>query len=103
MRTVSRLPQRNIAGLATNVPGPRDKLKFCGATLEQTMFWVPQSGDVGIGVSVLTYACQVQFGLITDSTLCPDPEGIIEQFAPEFDKLLTLALMLPWGEEGADL
>jgi hypothetical protein len=63
------------------------------------MFWVPQSGDIGMGVSILTYAGHVQFGLITDSKLCPDPEAIIARFGPEFNKLLVLALMLPWGEE----
>jgi hypothetical protein len=63
------------------------------------MFWVPQSGDIGMGVSILTYAGHVQFGLITDAKLCPDPEAIIAQFEPEFEKLTTLTLMLPWGEE----
>jgi diacylglycerol O-acyltransferase / wax synthase len=82
----------------TNVPGPATKLKFCGSTLTQTMFWVPQSGDIGVGISILSYGGGVQFGLITDSTLCPDPENIIERFAPEFEKLLMTMLMLPWGE-----
>jgi diacylglycerol O-acyltransferase len=31
--------------------GPAEPLKFCGSTLRQTMFWVPASGDVGVGVS----------------------------------------------------
>lgn len=93
---------KKATAVMTNVPGPAESLHFCGSTVERVMFWVPQSGDIGVGVSILTYAGRVQFGLITDSTLCPDPEGIIEQFAPEFDKLLVLALMLPWGEEGAD-
>ncbi|MEO8120514.1 MAG: wax ester/triacylglycerol synthase family O-acyltransferase, partial [Rhodoferax sp.] len=42
---------KKTTAVMTNVPGPRDKLKFCGATLQQSMFWVPQSGDVGLGVS----------------------------------------------------
>jgi diacylglycerol O-acyltransferase len=41
----------------------------------------------------------VQFGLITDRKLCPHPQKIIDRFAPEFEKLLLVALMLPWGEE----
>ena len=45
------------------------------------MFWVPQSGDIGVGVSILTYAGGVQFGLITDAQLCPDPQAIIDRFA----------------------
>jgi WS/DGAT/MGAT family acyltransferase len=88
---------KKTTAVMTNVPGPRDKLLFCGATLEQTLFWVPQSGTVGLGVSILSYAGGVQFGIISDSTLCPDPQAIIDQFAPEFDKLSLLTLMLPWG------
>ena len=99
---VLNLFARKTTAVMTNVPGPRAPLKFCGATLKQTMFWVPASGDVGIGVSVLSYGGGVQFGLITDAGLCPDPDAIVERFGPEFDKLAWLAMMLPWpGEEGA--
>jgi len=80
----------------TNVPGPARPLKLCGSTLRQSMFWVPQSGDIGIGVSIFSYAGGVQFALITDSRLCPQPQRIVERFAPELDKLLWLTLMLPW-------
>lgn len=87
---------RKTTAVMTNVPGPREKLQFCGATLEQTMFWVPQSGDIGLGVSILSYGGGVQFGVIGDTQLCPDPQAIIDQFHPEFAKLTTLTLMLPW-------
>jgi diacylglycerol O-acyltransferase len=90
---------KKATAVMTNVPGPKEPLKFCGATLRQTMFWVPQSGDIGMGVSILSYGGGVQFGLITDATLCPDPQAIIERFEPEFDRLLTLTLMLPWGAD----
>ena len=89
---------KKATAVMTNVPGPAKPLKFCGSTLRQTMFWVPQSGDIGVGVSVLSYGGGVQFGLITDKKLCPDPEAVVARFEPEFEKLLTLTLMLPWGE-----
>ena len=89
---------KKTTAVMTNVPGPRDKLKFCGSTLEQSMFWVPQSGDVGLGVSILSYGGGVQFGVITDSLLCPEPQRIIDEFVPEFAKLSLVTLMLPWGE-----
>ena len=89
---------KKTTAVITNVPGPRDKLKFCGATLEQSMFWVPQSGDVGLGVSILSYGGGVQFGVITDSLLCPEPQRIIDEFMPEFAKLSIVTLMLPWSE-----
>ncbi len=90
---------KKTTAVMTNVPGPAVPLTFCGATLRQNMFWVPTSGDVGVGLSILSYGGGVQFGLITDSALCPDPDAIASHFAPEFDKLLTLTLMLPWGAE----
>ncbi|MCE4537983.1 wax ester/triacylglycerol synthase family O-acyltransferase [Pelomonas sp. P7] len=89
---------RKATAVMTNVPGPAEPLKFCGSTVEKVMFWVPQSGDIGMGVSILTYAGRVQFGLITDRGLCPDPEAIVANFAPEFEKLLLLSLMLPWAD-----
>ncbi len=89
---------KKTTAVMTNVPGPREKLKLLGSTLEQSMFWVPQSGDIGLGVSILSYGGGVQFGVITDTTLCPDPQKIIDEFGPEFAKLSIVTLMLPWGE-----
>ena len=89
---------RKTTAVMTNVPGPREKLKFCGSTLEQPLVWVPQSGTVGLGVSILSYGGGVQFGIISDATLCPDPQAIIDKFEPEFDKLRLLTLMLPWED-----
>ncbi|WP_460509682.1 wax ester/triacylglycerol synthase family O-acyltransferase [Hydrogenophaga soli] len=86
---------RKTTAVMTNVPGPAEKLKFCGSTLEQVMFWVPQSGDIGVGVSILSYGGGVQFGLITDTAMCPNPQEIIDRFAPQFEQLLWLSLMLP--------
>jgi WS/DGAT/MGAT family acyltransferase len=89
---------RKTTAVMTNVPGPASKLQFCDSTLEQTMFWVPQSGDIGVGVSILSYGGGVQFGLITDTAMCPEPERVIAQFAPQFQQLTWLSLLLPWGE-----
>lgn len=98
---VTGLFARKTTAVMTNVPGPREPLKFCGSTLRQNMFWVPQSGHIGMGVSILSYAGGVQFGLITDKKLCPEPQRIIDRFAPEFEKLLWVTMMLPWGEAAA--
>lgn len=87
---------RKTTAVMTNVPGPRERLTFLGSTLQDFMFWVPQCGDIGLGVSILSYAGNVQFGVITDAALCPQPQKIIDAFVPEFDKLALLTLMLPW-------
>jgi diacylglycerol O-acyltransferase / wax synthase len=89
---------KKATAVMTNVPGPAVPLKFCGSTLRQNMFWVPASGDIGVGVSILSYGGGVQFGLITDKKLCPHPQQIIDRFEPEFEKLLLVTMMLPWAE-----
>jgi diacylglycerol O-acyltransferase / wax synthase len=94
--TLLGLFAKKATAVMTNVPGPAKALKFCGSTLRQTMFWVPASGDIGMGVSILSYGGGVQFGLITDEKLCPDPQHIIDRFEPEFEKLALVTMMLPW-------
>jgi hypothetical protein len=59
------------------------------------MFWVPQNGTIGMGISILSYNGGVYFGMISDHRLVPDPEDIVARFLPEFEKLLYLGMMLP--------
>jgi WS/DGAT/MGAT family acyltransferase len=87
---------RKATAVATNVPGPQQPLYMAGCTLKEMMFWVPQTGSIGIGISILSYNGRVHFGLIADAKLIPDPDAVIRRFGPEFDKLLYLSLMGDW-------
>ncbi|HSQ72233.1 MAG TPA: wax ester/triacylglycerol synthase family O-acyltransferase [Rubrivivax sp.] len=98
---VSSLFLDKTTAVMTNVPGPTEAVRLCGSEVVQSIFWVPSSGNVGVGVSIISYAGGVQFGLVTDEKLCPEPDRIIERFALEFEQLLLLALMLPWPEPPA--
>ncbi len=86
------------SAVMTNVPGPREPLYLAGSRLDQIMFWVPQSGNIGIGVSILSYNDMVQFGLITDRHFVPDPETLTPLFDSEFEKMLLALLMLEWEQ-----
>ena len=85
----------------TNVPGPPEPLTVAGSKIKQSLFWVPQTADTGMGVSILSYAGQVQFGLITDAALTPDPEAVVSHFPEEFEQYLyhLLLELPPVGEE----
>ena len=89
-RTVINVFGAKTTAVMTNVPGPREPLFLAGQELDTIMFWVPQSGRVGLGVSILSYAGQVRLGVTTDKGLVPDPEKIIEGFYHEFDDFMTL-------------
>ena len=89
---------KKASAVMTNVPGPREPIFLGGARLSEMMFWVPQSGQIGMGVSILSYNNRVHFGLVADRNLVDDPAAIIGRFAGEFEKLLFITLMSPWGE-----
>src|SRR2546426_6840765 len=91
---------RNATAVMTNVPGPQQPLYLAGGRIESLMFWVPQSGDIGMGVSIISYNDRVQFGVVTDRGLCPDPEKVIARFGLEFEKLVLTTLLSPWPREG---
>jgi diacylglycerol O-acyltransferase len=78
----------------TNVPGPPMPLFLAGSEIDDIMFWVPQAGRLGIGISILSYAGKVYLGVMTDAGLVPDPDRIIEYFYDEFDLLKERLLAL---------
>jgi len=93
-KMILQLISKKATAVMTNVPGPTQTLYMAGAKMTQVMFWVPQSNDLGLGVSILSYGGGVQFGVITSKKLCPHPNKIIERFEPEFEKLVLAAMMV---------
>ena len=87
---------RKATTVATNVPGPQRPLYLAGSPIRELMFWVPQTGSIGLGLSILSYDGRVHFGLVADARLVPDPDAVARRFVPEFEKLLYLALMSGW-------
>ncbi len=98
--TLLSILSRNATAVMTNVPGPQQPLYMAGARIDNLMFWVPQSGDIGMGVSIISYNDNVQFGVVTDRGLCPDPERVIERFPAQFEQLVLATLMSPWPRDG---
>tara|TARA_R110002072_G_scaffold4650_2_gene32199 strand:- start:50738 stop:52219 length:1482 start_codon:yes stop_codon:yes gene_type:complete len=73
------------SAVLSNVPGSRASRYLCGAKIKEQMFWVPQTGDLGLGLSIISYAGQIQFGLVGDAKLFPKPERIINRFVSQID------------------
>ena len=89
---------KKATAVATNVPGPQMPLYLAGARVRDQMFWVPQTGGIGMGISILSYNGQVHFGLITDAKAVDRPDEIIRRFRGEFEKLLYITLMEDWEQ-----
>lgn len=75
------------SAVMTNVPGPQEKRYLAGAPIKSMIGWVPQSGDIGLGVSIFSYNNQVLLALNTDQGLIPDPERICGYFFDEYQAL----------------
>ncbi len=76
------------SAVMTNVPGPPAPLYLAGRRVGRVMFWVPQSGRLGLGISILSYAGEVLIGVAADAGLVPDPERIVSGFELEIGNLV---------------
>ena len=90
---------RKASAIATNVPGPQQPLFMTGVEVRELMFWVPQTGSIGLGLSILSYNGKVYFGVIGDGLRVRDPDAIVRRFGAEFEKLVLIALMEDWDDE----
>ncbi|MBL8057733.1 MAG: wax ester/triacylglycerol synthase family O-acyltransferase [Anaerolineales bacterium] len=72
----------------TNVPGPRETLYFAGRPIRRMLVWAPHPGQLGLGVSILSYAGQVTVGIDADAGLVPDPAQLVAAFEDEFAALI---------------
>jgi diacylglycerol O-acyltransferase len=89
-KQTARLFGNKASGVLTNVPGPRQPLYFAGSKIHNFMFWVPRSGNIGLGISILSYDGKVSLGIASDEGLMPDPQVLLACFDNELEYLLTL-------------
>lgn len=90
-RLVLRIFGMKATAVVTNVPGPRQPLYLGGSKIEDFLFWVPQSGRLGVGISILSYHDRVRLGVTTDAGLVPEPQRIVDAFHEELDAMRALA------------
>jgi diacylglycerol O-acyltransferase len=79
--------------VASNVPGPPGEIRIAGVPVKQMLFWVPQAGSIGTGISMLSYNGQVQFGVMSDRRLIPEPRKLVALVETEFERLVLLVLL----------
>ena len=79
--------------VASNLRGPETPLHIAGVPVRQLLFWVPQSGSIGTGISILSYQGHVQFGVIADRALIAEPSDLIARIHNGFEQLVLLVLL----------
>lgn len=76
----------------TNVPGPRQPVYLAGRKVSGTIGWPPESGNIAMGVSIISYDGGVTVGLMTDTRVVRDPQRILDQVVVELDNLMRLCV-----------
>jgi diacylglycerol O-acyltransferase / wax synthase len=86
-RPLSRFYAGKATLVLTNVPGPRRQLHLAGVPIRRMAFWEPQSGGIGVGVSIFSYAGAVTLGVIADANLVERPRDLVACFERSFAEL----------------
>ena len=73
--------------IISNVPGPLAALRIAGVRVRDALFWVPCSGRLALGVSILSYAGQVRLGVRADTGVLGGEEGV-DRFTACLDEAL---------------
>lgn len=77
---LERLASSFYAGKAslvlTNVIGPKRPIYVAGSPVRQMTFWEPESGGLGIGISIYSYAGEITVGVVADRNLVSEPGQI---------------------------
>jgi hypothetical protein len=55
--------------------------------MDSVVFWVPQTGSVGLGVSILSYAGTVTVGIAADRNVIREPSDLAEAVEAEVAEL----------------
>lgn len=73
---LSRLPQRNVATMAVNVPGPCEPLQVLGHNVIAVLPVPPIGIRLRTAAAVLNYGDQLSVGILTDYEAVPDADEL---------------------------
>ena len=83
----SRFYAQKASLVLTNVIGPAEPVYSSGTRIRQMTFWEPQSGELGVGVSIYSYAGSLTIGAVADRNLVADPHVLTSDFSDAMEAL----------------
>lgn len=88
VRALTKLPQHSVVTLATNVPGPRERLQLLGRDVEQLLPIPPVALGLRTGVAILTYTDQLIFGITGDYDAADDVDELADGITHAVQRLV---------------
>ncbi|HTQ20502.1 wax ester/triacylglycerol synthase family O-acyltransferase [Mycobacterium sp.] len=89
IRLITRLPQRAVVALATNVPGPRSEQRLMGRRVLEILPVPPIALQLRTGIAMLSYADGFIFGITADFDTAPDIEALAAGIEDGVAQLVT--------------
>jgi WS/DGAT/MGAT family acyltransferase len=83
--------QRLFNLVVTNVPGPQFPLYLLGRELEAIYPMVPLAENTALGIAILSYNGQLNFGLVADYDALADVETLADELRASIDELAAAA------------
>ena len=74
--------------IVTNVAGPRHPLRVAGTTVTHLSFWVPTSGPIGVGISLVSYANDLTVGVMADRLVVPEINEVVALLEEELTRVM---------------
>jgi diacylglycerol O-acyltransferase len=90
-RVATRVPQRNINTVTTNVPGPQFPLYAAGRRLLEAFPYVPVAGRVRVGIAIFSYDGALNFGVTGDYDSAADVNVLCDGIEEGVAQLVKLA------------
>lgn len=84
---LTRFFARKASLVLTNLPGPSSAIHLAGRPLSDVMFWVPHPANLGLGVSVLSYAGGLRVGVRADAAVLAEPAELVARIEAELTAL----------------
>ena len=75
--------------IVTNVSGPPHRIQIAGTPVAGMAGWVPVTGPLGLGLSIVSYAGQLLVGLASDTHLLPGHDRLLALLDEEVSALHT--------------
>ena len=91
----TRVPQRNVNTVTTNVPGPQYPLYAPGAGCSRRSRTSRSVGRVRVGVAIFSYDGALNFGVTGDYDTAPDIDVLCGGIEQGMRELVTLAAQPP--------
>jgi diacylglycerol O-acyltransferase len=77
---------QKCTAVLSNVPGPQNPLWLAGSRMRAMLFWVPQRANIGLGISILSFAGEVRVGVFADTVVMSDPADLVAEIEAELHR-----------------